>query len=96
MASTSLYFRSSFNYWLCPNNLFSRKKPRSLNSNRSEPSGLTAWLILDRVLRRGNPPNVTNSEGFSKSVDLNRIAYHRLTTVSVTYTLTRSRTRPPT
>ena len=68
MVSTSLYFRSSFNYWLCSNNLFSRKKLRSLNSNWPEASGLTAWLILDGVLRRGNLPNVTNREGFSKSI----------------------------
>ena len=94
MASTLLHFRSSFSYWSCPNNLFSRKKLRSLNSNWPEASGLTAWLILDRVLRRGNLANVTNPEGFPKIVDLNRIVYQRLTTISVTYTLTRSPTRP--
>lgn len=46
---------------------FLHKKLRSLNSNWPEASGLTAWLILDGVPRRGNLSNVMNPEGFSKS-----------------------------
>lgn len=68
MASTHSIFEVILTIGYVQIAFFSRKKLRSLNSNWPEASRLAAWLILGGVLRRGSLPNVTDPEGFSKSI----------------------------